>query len=427
MFFFVFLFFFNFLVSFSSFFPPGYFLFSPFSLYSYTFVHRPRAQICLCGVPSFVWATVLSSSGPFPLLPLAFPSPALVVMLRSVWVDRLRLAFAALVPDVQEGYVPAQHDTGWTGAVASWQAQCHDLAALGVLQAFYPFPDELSGLALLYHDGRLVVHLDELLLEAPDTRRHPSPCMSQDSVACQVWSDQVAHCQLSASALRCSFWLRSSGCMFTSQRDRLRCPYCRQACSGWGEHSLYSCMVLAGGALYGFFAAFDHMASLGMPLSLADTCTLQCPASSPWRLQLCHDESPPVDDHTATITWSGLLLAGPSLPLSRSFRKELAGVYLHALGHWVEFVPVLNFIFLWILSLPSPPLPLPCLVIGNAPIRVFMPLQVGPFMYRVTAPARSVGGPLCTAAERLVYGSITPPPPLAPCMDFEAMSQYRPV
>jgi hypothetical protein len=165
--------------------------------------------------------------------------------LSAMWVDSVRLAFASLVPGIEEGYVPAQHDTGWMHPLAALQAACHDLAAEGVRGAkpsTYPFPTVLSGLALLYRGDRLVVHLghtlDHLQLAAAPTAWPGARALELDKTAGLVWSDMVTACQLSASALRAAFWIRAASGMFQADSDILRCPHCRQACTNWGTHCL---------------------------------------------------------------------------------------------------------------------------------------------------------------------------------------------
>ena len=79
---------------------------------------------------------------------------------QSPWVDRVRVAFAEALgcgrPDL---YVPAQHNTQWSGLLSDLQAQTHDLAARGLGMArdgMYPLPDALDGTAQLFSSRRLV-------------------------------------------------------------------------------------------------------------------------------------------------------------------------------------------------------------------------------------------------------------------------------
>lgn len=148
------------------------------------------------------------------------------------WVDLLRLSFATAVPHIQEGFVPAQHDTHSSSGIAVLQARCHELAAEGVRLATrctYPFPDELCGLLLVFREGRLVVHLGHSL-ERVYMSMCPRPsklsAVPGDLTALKVWADLVIGCKLSPTALRASFWLRSAVHMFRTEGAQLRCPYC---------------------------------------------------------------------------------------------------------------------------------------------------------------------------------------------------------
>ena len=79
---------------------------------------------------------------------------------QSPWVDRVRVAFAEAPgrgrPDL---YVPAPHNTQWTGLLSNLQAQTHDRAARGLGMAregTYPLPDALDGTAQLFWSRRPV-------------------------------------------------------------------------------------------------------------------------------------------------------------------------------------------------------------------------------------------------------------------------------
>ena len=70
---------------------------------------------------------------------------------QSPWVDRVWAAFASALgrgrPDL---YVPAQHNTQWSGLLSNLQARTHDLAAIGLGMAregTYPLPSALDGTA----------------------------------------------------------------------------------------------------------------------------------------------------------------------------------------------------------------------------------------------------------------------------------------
>ena len=84
------------------------------------------------------------------------------------WVDVLRLEFAQVVAEsgLQEVFTPAQHDTGWEGPLAAWQACCDTLAkGTGEPAATLcrPCPELLRDTALYYLHGRLVLSLPATL------------------------------------------------------------------------------------------------------------------------------------------------------------------------------------------------------------------------------------------------------------------------
>ena len=59
-------------------------------------------------------------------------------------------------------YVPARHNTQWSGLRSGLQAHAHDLAAMGVGMAregTYPLPSILDGTAQLFSSRRLVTEV----------------------------------------------------------------------------------------------------------------------------------------------------------------------------------------------------------------------------------------------------------------------------
>ena len=75
-------------------------------------------------------------------------------------MDRVRVTFAeALGRSQPDLYVPAQHNTQWSGLLSDLQARAHDLAAvvLGMArEGTYPLPSALDGTAQLFSSRRLV-------------------------------------------------------------------------------------------------------------------------------------------------------------------------------------------------------------------------------------------------------------------------------
>ena len=73
---------------------------------------------------------------------------------QSPWVDSVRVTFAEAIGRSQlDLYVPAQHNTQWSGLLSDLQAHAHDLAALGpgTVQGHVPAPEGTGrdGLAVL--------------------------------------------------------------------------------------------------------------------------------------------------------------------------------------------------------------------------------------------------------------------------------------
>ena len=78
---------------------------------------------------------------------------------QSPAVDRVRVTYAEALgrggPDL---YVPAQHNTQWSGFLSDLQAHIHETAAVGLGMAregTYPLPSALDGTAQLFSSRRL--------------------------------------------------------------------------------------------------------------------------------------------------------------------------------------------------------------------------------------------------------------------------------
>ena len=119
---------------------------------------------------------------------------------RGGWPDAVRLEFARLtrLAPLQEAFIPAEHDSGWSCQAAGWQASCHDLAAAGVAGAALwscPFRSVLADRALLFTDGRLVADV-RAVLDGIYAGLHPTPAhllpLSSDVGCLLSWRSVVS-------------------------------------------------------------------------------------------------------------------------------------------------------------------------------------------------------------------------------------------
>ena len=111
----------------------------------------------------------------------------------------------------------AAFNTGWTDSLASWQAECDRLAAVGARGATcyrYPAGAAPDGFVLLYRKGRLVGNIHHTMARVHDCALPcPLPQLASavgDSLCLHVWSDVVTDGLVSAGGMRYAFWLRSS-------------------------------------------------------------------------------------------------------------------------------------------------------------------------------------------------------------------------
>lgn len=163
---------------------------------------------------------------------------------KCVWIDQIRLAFAQQMPShLQEGFVPAEHDTHSAHAVAKWQAVCHELANRGSAVALpnsYPYPGVLDGLALLFRQGRLVVNVAHSMASVYNELHMDERVLSlvarTDNVALCAWASFVEEGSPSAGTLRFVYWMRSAPVMHVACDTSFKCSLCNLSCCGWGVH-----------------------------------------------------------------------------------------------------------------------------------------------------------------------------------------------
>ena len=242
---------------------------------------------------------------------------------QSPWVDRVRVAFAeALARGRPDLYVPAQHNTQWTGLLSDLRAQARDLAARGlgmVREGTYPLPDALDGTAQLFSSRCPVTavprEMDRLYIQlaAPSVTFVRGP--PGDDLALQAWAQLMTEGALPTVGLRFAAWVRMAPSTHTSARAEFHCAYCSQPCKGWGHHMVRSCPVVLAAALTGFRAMYAWLQFRGYAVywrdSLGATFYDRTGRTTRWRL--VPDEDVVVQFESVAwdvaVMWSGLLWA----------------------------------------------------------------------------------------------------------------------
>ena len=151
-------------------------------------------------------------------------------------IDLIRLSYAASVASsgMQEGFTPAEHDSGWSNLLATLQARCHSLAAEGTALArlrSVPFLDLFHDHVLLFRRDRLVLSIASSL-DSIYAQLHPAPpralpLAQPSSPALLHWADVVEHNLLSPGALRLAALLRAAPLFPTVAGCPFHCSLCR--------------------------------------------------------------------------------------------------------------------------------------------------------------------------------------------------------
>ena len=132
----------------------------------------------------------------------------------SAIMDELRIYYAGHRGPMTDVYTPAQHDTGWSGSLATWQAVCDSLAKGGAAAAVawtYPCPEALGDVALSYRGGRLVLNVGatlDMVYACPWVQAAPG--LQGYDGAYIAWRHLLETNMVSGAGRRLAFWLRSA-------------------------------------------------------------------------------------------------------------------------------------------------------------------------------------------------------------------------
>ena len=151
-------------------------------------------------------------------------------------VDGVRVAFAeALGRGRPHLYVPAQHNTLWSGLLLDLQAGTHDLAAIGLGMAredTHRLPSALDGMAHRFESRCLVTavprEMDRLYakLAAPSVTFVRGP--PEDDQALQAWAQLLTRGEVPTEGLPFAAWVRMAASTHSSAHAEFQCAYSSQ-------------------------------------------------------------------------------------------------------------------------------------------------------------------------------------------------------
>jgi hypothetical protein len=171
-------------------------------------------------------------------------------------------------------------------------------------------------------------------------QEHASPLhqLTQSLADCSVlpsWQTTVLSADLSVSAMRFAFWLRTSPHTHLSSPAVFHCPMCSAPCNSWGAHLLSDCPITVAAVLRGFQAIAIHLEGTGCAPHWHTPTTFQL-GPQRWQLLPDHAVQTPTASHPWAIgvTWSGLLWVRPPHRLASALRSALTAHFLNSAGSW---------------------------------------------------------------------------------------------
>lgn len=249
---------------------------------------------------------------------------------------------------MQEGFIPAQHDTLWTHFLATLQAECDSLAAAGASAAArstLPFADLHNDTVLLLRHGALILDsaaaLDQLyqLAHPPPVAAVPLLATFGDSPTGRSWARVVESNTLNPGAVRLAAVVRAAPLFPVADAAIFHCGFCGAPCQGWGTHILHDCPLLPLALLHALRQVAGALREHAADVSWSSTTTFTCrypDTSIQWSL-LPDADLTPGRRHPlrAYITWSGLVYPAESPPLRAAGHDHVTTVFLNAAARWL--------------------------------------------------------------------------------------------
>ena len=267
-------------------------------------------------------------------------------------IDRIRAHVAASFADrrVLEGYIPAQHDTGWSTTVSQVQ-QCADTLAKqalshDVVPASLPLLSIIAPHSLLLTSKGVCIRPAVVLSELCSLEMaRPSSFLSISDMGYggHVWETLVTENRVPSMTIRSAMWLRSAT-FFRSAVGGAFCPYCGLGVTDWMTHFTGECPRVVIATAAGFRALLRGMRALGWTPTVL----------SPWTARCQRDNSAPLEvamgsemtlftaaAGTLCCSWSGLVWLQGSRGSENSIIpvQDLLGLtlaYLHVFQAFLE-------------------------------------------------------------------------------------------
>ena len=271
-------------------------------------------------------------------------------------VDRIivHCAYLYTTRRVTEGYVPAEHDTGWQTLVAQAQKLADELAKQslrGDLTSSLPYLSIVAPHSLLLADGGLCVRPSVVLTKIYDaeiaTLRSACSLPALGSAG-GSWETIISQSLIPTVAVRSALWLRSSS-SFKVSPTTAYCHFCGLHVAQWSFHFRSLCPRIVIATAAGFKAILYQLSILGWNSSTSFLWSAHCTSAGGEVLDVVMGteyQLTSAAESSLCCSWSGLVWVQGSPTcehpaMSQSQCTLVAEAYLKAFHRFVAQADIL--------------------------------------------------------------------------------------
>lgn len=267
---------------------------------------------------------------------------------RCHWIDNIRLHYAQMLLFTGSGelYIPAQHDSGKTDQVATWQKEADRLAKKGAsiaLPRTLPLADLLPPACFLLHTDHVVCDPGKVLdtIYASECNK---PCPTPPKSNPESWDRCILAGYITNGGMQLAFWHRTAPFCHKEDLDVFNCHLCRNPCSGWGFHMMWECPTAVCAVAWGMAKVAETLLDKKWNITWSDCRHFTATRSGKqFTLKAVHEmQNPtliPSEPTDILISWSGVLYHGLDTKVAPECLDLITSTFLNSSGRWLTRDP----------------------------------------------------------------------------------------